>query len=545
LPLGAGEPADLLQCPRLARPISVPTILEDEFMSGAQRFRIKNAMLFANLISNAIGVVVVMFLASSSPPGASEELLEPIHRTNLWFLPGSMLLPIVLTLVYERPIRRHVEGILGKTAVDPGADMAARRRLLNEPFYLILLDFSIWVAAAIIYSVVAKNAGAGHEIIRSVLTRSLLTGLITVTVAFFVFEFVLQRRVMPYLFPGGRLSMVPGALRVRIGTRLLALLFACNLVPFVATLRSLHEQRLTNPEHGAVLSDSGRGILIQTAIFMGVGIWLTFLVSSNLTRPLGEIIQVLRRVRRGDFDAKVRVTTNDEIGYTGDVINEMTQGLRERELIKETFGKYVTEEVRDEILSGRVPLDGELREVTVIFSDLRDFTPMVERLPPKEVVKILNQYFREMEEAIRGQGGLVLQYIRDEIEAVFGAPVRLEDHPRRAVDAAQEMTRRLRTLNNSLTEQGYPTLSHGIGIHTGEVVAANIGSPDRLSYTLVGDTVNLASRLQDLNKDMGTEVILSGATKARLGAPLALTPLPPQMVKGRSQSVDVYTLVAG
>ncbi len=278
---------------------------------------------------------------------------------------------------------------------------------------------------------------------------------------------------------------------------------------------------------------------------MGVGIWLTFLVSSNLTRPLREIIHVLQGVRKGNFDGLVRVTTNDEIGYTGDVINEMTKGLKEREFLKETFGKYVTEEVRDEILSGRVSLDGELREVTVLFSDLRDFTPLAERLPPKEVVKILNQYFREMEEAIRGQKGLVLHYIGDEIMAVFGAPVLLEDHPGMAVEAAQEMKRRLRTLNGALVEQGYPPLSHGIGIHTGEVVAANIGSPDRLSYTLVGDTVNLASRLQNLNKEMGTDVILSGITKARLAAPLALKPLPPQRVKGKSQSVEVYTLVSG
>jgi adenylate cyclase len=114
-----------------------------------------------------------------------------------------------------------------------------------------------------------------------------------------------------------------------------------------------------------------------------------------------------------------------------------------------------------------------------------------------------------------------------------------------AVEAAQEMKRRLRTLNGALGEQGYPPLSHGIGIHTGEVVAANIGSPDRLSYTLVGDTVNLASRLQNLNKEMGTDIILSSTTKVKLAAPLVLKPLPPQRVKGRSQIVEVYTLASG
>jgi adenylate cyclase len=507
-------------------------------MSRVERFRVKNAMIIANLISNVIGVALVILMGRISSPVSELQLME---RTSLWFVPLSMLLPLPLSLIYERPIRKHFEDLFGGRTSTPEAVLAARRRLLNEPFFLIAIDFSMWVAAAIVYSMVAGGAGAGAEVI----WRSLLTGLITVTVAFFALEFVLQRRVVPHVFPTGGLHVIPGSWRIRIPTRLVALLFACNLVPLIATLRAIPSQLPPEQELPNFLNHIQLEVAVLAVIFMGVGIWLTFLVSSNLTRPLREIIHVLQGVRKGNFDGLVRVTTNDEIGYTGDVINEMTKGLKEREFLKETFGKYVTKEVRDEILSGRVPLDGELREVTVLFSDLRDFTPLVERLPPKEVVKILNLYFQEMEEAIRGHGGLVLQYIGDEIEAVFGAPVRLEDHPGMAVEAAREMKRRLRTLNGALVEQGYPPLSHGIGIHTGEVVAANIGSPDRLSYTLVGDTVNLASRLQNLNKEMGTEVILSNTTKAKLTASLALKLLPLQRVKGKSQSVEVYTLASG
>jgi adenylate cyclase len=513
-------------------------------MNWIVRYRIKNALLIANLISNAIGVMVINLLVRTSYHTIPEQLYQGIERTTLWFIPASFLLPLALTLIYERPIRRHIEEIFDGKKSDSSVAMTARRRLLNEPFLLILIDFGMWTASAIIYSAVAVGAGAGFQMVQSILARSLLTGLITVTVAFFVFEFVLQRRVAPHVFPAGGLYMIPGTKRVDIRTRLVALLFACNLVPFVATLSALHPSLASSADPGALLSTARNGILAQTIIFIGVGIWLTFLVSSNLTRPLQEIIQVLQGVRKGNFNGQVRVTTNDEIGYTGDVINEMTQGLKEREFIKETFGKYVTEEVRDEILSGRVPLDGEMREVTVLFADLRNFTPLSERLSPKEVVKILNQYFQEMEEAIRGHRGLVLQYIGDEIEAVFGAPVHLKDHAWRAVRAAREMTARLRVLNDALAKQGYPALSHGIGIHTGEVVAANIGSPDRLSYTLVGDTVNLASRLQDLNKDLGTEVILSGSTRSRLESGIALKELPLQHVKGKSQQVEVYTLAS-
>jgi adenylate cyclase len=513
-------------------------------MTRIARFRIKNALIIANLISNAIGVTVVNVLAQMSYHAVAEELFQAIERTTLWFIPVSFLFPLALCLIYERPIRRHFDEIFdGKTA-DPSAAVAAGRRLLNEPFFLILIDFAMWSAAAIIYPRAAVATGAGSGLVHSILARSILTGLITVTVAFFVFEFVLQRRVIPHIFPAGRLYMIPGTKRIDIRTRLVALLFACNLVPFVATLSALHPSLANSADAGTLLSSAWNGFLVQTGVFMGVGIWLTFLVSSNLTRSLQEIIQVLRGVRKGNFDSRVRVTTNDEIGYTGDVINEMTQGLKEREFIKETFGKYVTEEVRDEILSGKVPLDGELREVTVLFADLRNFTPLSERLSPKEVVKILNQYFREMEEAVRAHRGLVLQYIGDEIEAVFGAPVHLKDHAGMAARAAREMTTRLGVLNETLAKQGYPALAHGIGIHTGEVVAANIGSPDRLSYTLVGDTVNLASRLQGLNKELGTEIILSGSTRSRMETGIPLKELPPQHVKGKSQQVEVYTLAS-
>jgi adenylate cyclase len=147
-----------------------------------------------------------------------------------------------------------------------------------------------------------------------------------------------------------------------------------------------------------------------------------------------------------------------------------------------------------------------------------------------------------MDEAIRSHHGLVLQYIGDEIEAVFGAPVYREDHPSLAVHAALEMAKRLRDFNKEVEGRGFPPLAHGIGIHTGEVVAANIGSPDRLSYALVGDTVNLASRVQDLNKETGTEILITEATQARLRESFPLNPLPPVRVKGKTSEIRIYAV---
>src|SRR2546425_576404 len=261
---------------------------------------------------------------------------------------------------------------------------------------------------------------------------------------------------------------------------------------------------------------------VSTAIafIVGVGIvaavGLAIFTARSVADPLRRLEREMAAVGRGELDGRVPVEANDEIGAVGEGFNRMLEGLREREVIRETFGKYVTREVRDEILAGRASFDGQLEEVTVLFADLRDFTPWVERTEPREVVRELNEYFTEMEAAIRGERGLVLQYIGDEIEAVFGAPLRGADHADRALRAVREMRRRLAELNARRARAGKPPLRNGIGIHTGTVLARNIRSAERLTYALVGDAVNLASRIQGLNKELGTDILLSGATRGRL-----------------------------
>jgi len=224
------------------------------------------------------------------------------------------------------------------------------------------------------------------------------------------------------------------------------------------------------------------------------------------------------------------------------MVEEIVEKERIKTKIMDSFGKYVTSEVRDQILEGRIPLDGELKDVTVLFADLRGFTTLTESTNPKEVVKIINDYFSEMAEAIGQNHGLVLQFIGDEIEAVFGAPTPLDDHPTHAVRAAMAMRERLVKVNEKLQQKGYTPLRHGIGIHSGNVVAANIGSEDRLSYALVGDTVNAASRIQSLNKEFDSDILISAVTLERLsefihGEKLGATP-----VKGKKDAVEIFKL---
>jgi class 3 adenylate cyclase len=215
----------------------------------------------------------------------------------------------------------------------------------------------------------------------------------------------------------------------------------------------------------------------------------------------------------------------------------------ERDSIKRTFGKYVSDKVCDEILSGRIPLDGESKDVTVLISDLRDYTPLVESTPPKELVRITNTYFSEMALAIEQHKGVILRYEGDSIQAVFGAPLPVENHPELAVKAALEMRKQLDRVNEKLDSEGFAGLRHGIGIHSGKVTAANIGSPDRLSYSLSGLTVNLAARLQGLNKKFGTDILVSATTVAQIRAEVEVQNLGPQSIRGLKEPLEIYKII--
>ena len=483
---------------------------------------------------------MTIFLGNRLGLPNSLEAIHYSHQLRLVFLPLAFAIPIVLTFLYELPIRRYLNDRFQDSEVPESVQLAVQRRLLNEPFILILIDATIWLVATVFWPTAYWLGGFDSTQVKGALFMTMQGGLITVTVAFFVLEFFLQYRLCPFIFPGGGLSRTPKTLRIRIRTRLIAVLTACNLIPLFGLVRSVWTTLNSTQDMELAAQVMYQSVLAGTLVYATVGIWVTFLVSGSLTRSINGMIPALKAVRRGRFDTTVRVTSNDELGYAGDVINEMTAGLREREFIKEAFGKYVSREIRNEIIARRIPLDGELKKVTVLFADLRNFTSLVEKTSPKAVVRIINHYFEEMEKIITAHRGLILQFIGDEIEAVFGAPIFLENHPDMALQAAMAMHRQLDRVNRNLASEGQPLLSHGIGIHTGEVVAANIGSQQRLSYALVGDAVNVAACLQDLNKQFDTHIIASGDTMDLVTDDYPLLPLPATHIKGKSQEVTLY-----
>jgi class 3 adenylate cyclase len=233
-------------------------------------------------------------------------------------------------------------------------------------------------------------------------------------------------------------------------------------------------------------------------------------------------------------------------GYIGKsakkLIVQIYKEQEEKSFVKNIFGKYVTPEIRDKILDGSIPLNGERVEATVLFADLRDFTAFVEKNAPEEVIKSMRTYFTAMQKAIRKHKGLVLQYVGDEIEAAFGVPLSYDAHAKKAVMAALEMKKRLKKLNSSRIKEGKVSFRHGIGIHTGVLLAGNTGSEDQPSYALIGDAVNVASRLQGLTKDLGTEIIISATTRKRLDDSFQLKELQAARIRGRSESLKIFAV---
>ena len=462
---------------------------------------LKNCSLFAYFMSAAVGIAVMTalrFIFQPYRPAVLNEFLKGGRSYGL--APALLAIIIIVIFCYERPIRRLFNWRFKGRTIPLDLLATARRRTLNEPYFVVLLSLICGFVGALIVAIGNYRLGLPSPITRMGAPDALLLSIITATISFLALEFLFNRWLVLPLFPEGGLQHVAGVWKISLRIRLISLFAAINLIPLSTSLLAAYRA-----------SDSLEVLLVSLVatvpIYIAAGFFLTMLMAGNLSKSLKNLTTVLHGVSQGNFSSRVIVTSNDEIGYTGDVVNAMITGLKERDFIKETFGKYVSEEIRDEVLSGRIPLDGERKDVTILFSDLRNFTPMTENNDPKIVVKIMNLYFKEMAEAIQNQAGLVLQYIGDEIYAVFGAPVSIPDHPTRAFRAGLEMNRRLKRINEILADKNWPKLMHGIGIHTGKAIAANIGSPNRLSYLLVGDTVNLASRLQSLTKEVTTGTI--------------------------------------
>jgi class 3 adenylate cyclase len=276
---------------------------------------------------------------------------------------------------------------------------------------------------------------------------------------------------------------------------------------------------------------------LAIALLVGVGL------AGGISGPVRALVTGMHEVLRGNLRYRSRIERQDEIGFLARSFNEMVDGLEEREHVKDTFGRFVSRDVADAVLAGRVPLEGEKREVSILFQDIRGFTALSETLDPATLLNVLNRFFTEVVAAVEAEGGVVKQFTGDGVMALFGAPQAREDHAPRAVRAALGIVSRLGRLNVALEQKGFPSLSIGIGIHAGEVVAGLIGPDERVEYGVVGEPVNLAARVESLTKEVGATILVSGEIASRLGAGFTLGRTESLPVKGKTDPVQVVEIL--
>ena len=273
-------------------------------------------------------------------------------------------------------------------------------------------------------------------------------------------------------------------------------------------------------------------------VAMVVGIGLTW----HVTRPIRALTGGVARVARGDLTLELPVRSSDEIGRLTHDFNGMVEGLRQRDFIRNTFGRYVSPEVAKTLLESPEGLKfgGEKRQITVLMSDLRGYTRFAEQGDPAWVMEILNDFLACMTDIIIAYGGTINEFIGDAIFAVYGAPIPYHDHAERAAASALAMQRAMAEINQTHAEHGRPRFEMGIGLNTGEAVVGNIGSEQRAKYAVVGAAVNLAARVEGCT--VGGQIFLSPATYERLRDLAEVAPPVPVEVKGIAEPLLLYEL---
>lgn len=511
-------------------------------------------LYLGNLSAIIIGIFFVVPLNIATPldifgvrqPFFSGDPGE-LNRMALRMQPTVWSLMVVIGLIQWRIMGPVSEALRRLRAGGPEPSDRARRRLVNLPFILAAVNGLAWIILPTTAAFVLVGGGwLTGRAATAMAIRSTMVGMLSSTISWFIVEAICRRKLIPLFFPDGRLDQV-GGFKATLSRRIKLLWLSGTLVPLLVILITLIEVHREADLVPISTVDFSREVLIfisvVTVLFLAGSYRLYGLVVRSIKNPLDDMVEATEQVEQGEYSVRINVVSADAIGRLGDAGNSMIKALGDRERIRTTFGKYVTPEIRDEILSGRIPEMGERRVATVMFADLRGFTSFVEENDAEEVMSGMRAYYTAMHRVIRSHRGLVLQFVGDQIEAAFGVPVAFEDHAEQAVSAALAMRRALAELNHQRSREGRPEFAHGVGIHTGPVLAGNSGSEDQLAYALIGSTVNVASRIQDLTKTWEWDILVSRAAADGLTPGHRLEDGQSCLVKGYSQPVLIYRLV--
>lgn len=494
------------------------------------RYNIPFSIVYLSIFGSIINIVYGRY---------SELIYETKIFISLILFTFSWTIPVFLFIYWklEKEITSSILSIKNNLEIDSKTFEIAKKRLKQRPLYASILNFISWTLGGIQNSLIVYYFGilSPEKCFQLFITISLLANPVISVLCYFLVE-IMSRNDMRVLEIDVSLEKPQFSIRYKI---LFSMIFLSTL--FIIMLGTISLQNLNEMLHSSdpsIHTKHIRMIFILSGICILYIILAAFFVSRSITDPIVELSLAMKKVEEGDIFNNAKIISTDEVGGLIKGFNSMMFGLRERENIKKVFGHYVSDEIRDQILEGKFSEDGEEVSGAVLFSDLRNFTTISESLEPRKMILLLNEYFSEMVEIITKHEGIVDKFMGDAVMAIFGGPKKLQNPSLAAVNCGMEMVSKLKSLNESFKDRNLPILKNGVGIATGSFVMGNIGSKERKEFTVIGDIVNQASRLESLTKNLGNEILFNEETylESKLGKFIV-----EQEVKGKNKKVKIYT----
>jgi adenylate cyclase len=428
----------------------------------------------------------------------------------------------VLARTYKRmrPLKEWIGG-----ARSPGQTARAWRVAVELPRELVRRDFYFPIVVTLITCVTSVIL---IELNWLAIFPILFAGALAIAYSGTLHFLALELAMRPILFDINAALETP----VRIDRASLPLRWKLlGSLPLINVITGVVVAALTSEGGGS--EALGVNVLIALAVSFTLSFELTVLLSRSILRPIEDLEAATERIRQGRFDEHVPVTTADEFGELSSGFNQMVDGLAERERLREAFGAYLDEEVASHIISEDYDPEGAEVEVSLLFCDVQRFTTAAAGADAPEIVARLNELWECIVPIVARHRGHIDQFIGDGVLAVFGAPNRMADHADRAVQCSVELARTV----NSRRPGGFEV---GIGVNTGPVVAGSIGGAGRLSFSVIGDAVNLCSRVEAATRDTGDPVLITADTRAQLSETIEVQSRGEVELRGYDRRVELY-----